>query len=167
MPKSEKQKPVTKTPSTGTALTPFEEMDRAFDEFFGHRWPRAWMRPFRWEHPSLAEIPAALGKLPRVDVIDNETEIVVRAEVPGIRKEDLDVSMNEETVTIRGHTSREEKTESGNYYRSEISHGEFVRTVGLPSAVDAEKATAKLENGVLELTLPKVERAKRHAIKVE
>ncbi|MGE0081971.1 MAG: Hsp20/alpha crystallin family protein [Thiohalomonadaceae bacterium] len=148
-------------------LSPVEELDRLFEDFFGQRWPRAWMRPFRFEHPTWADLTAGLGKSPRVDVVDGATEIVVRAEVPGVAREDLDVSISEDTVTIRGHSHREEKIEAASYYRAEISRGEFARTIALPSAVDASKARAKLENGILEITLPKVEKAKRHSIKVE
>jgi len=148
-------------------LTPVEEMDRLFEDFFGQRWPRAWMRPFRFEHPTWVDLTAGLGKSPRVDVVDGATEIVVRAEVPGVTREDLDVSMSEDTVTIRGHRHHEEKIAAANYFRNEISRGEFSRTIALPSAVDASKARAKLENGILELTLPKVEKAKRHSIRVD
>jgi HSP20 family protein len=161
------EKAVTKTNPAGTALSPFEEMDRLFEEFMGQRWPRAWMRPFRWEHPAWADMSTTVGKVPRVDVIDGDAVITVHAEIPGVKKEDLDVSVNEDTVTIRGRSSHEERSESDSYFRSEIARGEFVRTVALPGAVDASKAKAKVENGVLELTLPKVEKAKRHAIKVE
>jgi HSP20 family protein len=141
-------------------------MDRLFEEFVGQRWPRAWIRPFRWEHPAWADMSSG-GKVPRIDIIDGENSITLRAELPGVRKEDLDVSVNEETVTIRGSSVHEERSESASYIRSEIAQGEFVRTVALPGAVDASKAKAKLENGVLELTLPKVEKAKRHSIKIE
>lgn len=148
-------------------VMPAEEMDRLFEDLFGQRWPRAWMHPYRFEHPTWADLTAGFGKAPRVDVVDGATEIVVRAEVPGVAREDLDVSMSEDSVTIRGHSRREEKIEAANYFRAEISRGEFSRTVALPSAVDASKSKAKLENGMLEITLPKVEKAKRHSIKVE
>lgn len=156
-----------KAPPVATAPSPFEEMDRLFEEFVGKRWPRAWIRPFRWEHPEWEDLSAGCGKLPRVDVIDGDTIITIHAELPGVRKEDLEVSVNEETVTLRGHRNHESHAESESYFRSEITRGEFQRTVALPSPVDASKAKAKLENGFLELILPKVEKAKRHSIKVE
>jgi HSP20 family protein len=152
--------PVTPT----RAMSPFEEMDRLMESFF----PRQWLRPFRWEMPSWSELGAPLEmKTPRVDIIDRDNDIVVKAEIPGVKKEDLDVSMTDSTVTIKGTTSHEEKQEKGNYYRCEIARGAFSRTVALPSNVDTDKARAVFNEGILELTIPKVEKAKRKNITVE
>jgi len=71
------------------------------------------------------------------------------------------------TVTIKGSTSHEEKEEKGDYYRSEMSRGSYSRTLALPSDVEADKAKAKFKDGVLELTLPKLKKAKRRSVKVE
>ncbi len=147
--------------SPARALSPFEEMDRMFDSFLR----RGWMRPWRFEWPSFPELPVM--KMPKVDVIDREAEVVVKAEIPGIDKKDLDISVGEDTVTIKGETQHEEKEEKGDYYRCEISRGAFSRTVALPAAVDSAKAKAAFRDGMLELTLPKMEKAKRHSIKVE
>ncbi len=145
-------------------LSPFEEMDRLMESFF----PRQWLRPFRWEMPTWAELGAPMEiRSPRVDIIDRDNDIVVKAEIPGVKKEDLDVSMTESTVTIKGSSHHEEKQEKGNYYRSEISRGTFSRTVALPSDVDADKAKAVFNDGILELTIPKVEKSKRKSITVE
>ena len=143
------------------AMSPFEEMDRMFESFF----PRGWMRPFRWEWPELAG--GLEMKVPRVDIVDREDEVVVRAEIPGVDKEDLDVSLTENTVTIKGKTSHEAKEEKGEYYRCEISRGAFSRTVALPGEVDADKAKAAFKDGVLEMTLPKQAKSKRRTITVE
>lgn len=142
-------------------LSPFEEMDRMFDGFFPHRW----MQPFRWEMPHLSGLSDL--KMPKVDIIDRETEILVKAELPGVEKDDIDVSMTDNSVTIKGSTSHEEKEEKGNYYRCEISRGSFSRTVALPSDVDADKAKAAFNDGILELTIPKVEKSHRKNITVE
>lgn len=143
--------------------SPFEEMDRLFERVF----PRGWMRPMGWEPTFLGEFgePAEL-RLPRMDVFDGEEHVVIRAEVPGIAKNDLDISVNDTSVTIKGKAAREEKEEKGEYYRCEIGSGEFSRTVMLPCAIDGSKASAQLKDGMLELTLPKVEKSKRHTIKV-
>jgi HSP20 family protein len=138
-------------------VSPFEEMDRMFDEFLG----RGWLRPFRWERPAIPEL-----KVPNVDVVDREEEVLVRAEVPGVNKEDIEVSISGNMLTIKGETKREEKEERGDYYRCEISRGAFARTVALPAVVDQAKAKAELKEGVLELTLPKVEKSRRHTIKI-
>ena len=146
------------------ALSPFEEMDRLFEDYFS----RGWMRPFRWEWPSLGEMAKPFeGKMPKIDVIERDDEVVVKAELPGVDKKDLDVSVTENSVTIKGTTSHEEKEEKGDYYRCEISRGAYARTVALPSYVDAAKAKASFKDGVLELKLPKVEKSKRRSIEIK
>ncbi len=147
----------------GRALSPFEEMERMFESFF----PRGWLRPFRGEWPMGPELMPAV-RVPRVDVIDRDADIMVRAEIPGVKKEDLDVSLTNDTVTIRGTARREaEEEEKGQYYRRELEYGEFSRTISLPTSIDTDKAVAKFQEGILELTLPKMEAAKRRIIKIE
>jgi HSP20 family protein len=148
---------------SASALSPFEDMERFFDDYFS----RGWLHPFRWARPSWGDLPMPFeGKTPRVDVVDRENEIIVKAEVPGVDKDDLDISVTENTVSIKGSTSHEEKEEKGDYYRCEISSGSFSRVVPLPADVDPEKASSKFKDGVLELTLPKLQKAKRHTVKV-
>lgn len=145
-------------------MSPFEEMDRLFEGHF----PSGWMRPFHWPRPSWGELSAPFeGKMPKVNVIERDNEIVVKAELPGVDKKDLDISVTKNTVTIQGSTSHEEKEEKGDVYRCEISRGSYSRTLTLPAEVNEEKAKAKFKDGILELTLPKVEKAKRRTIKVE
>ncbi len=145
-------------------MSPFEEMDRLFESPFSS----GWMRPFHWPRPSWGELAAPFeGKMPKVDVIERDHEIVVKAELPGVDKKDLDISVTKNTVTIQGSISHEEKEEKGDVYRCEISRGSYSRTLTLPSEVNEEKAKAKFKDGILELTLPKVEKAKRRTIKVE
>jgi HSP20 family protein len=144
-------------------LGSFEEMDRLFDNFMR----RGWLRPWRFEWPSFPELATLESKMPKVDVVERDSEIVVRAEVPGVDKKDLDVSVSDNAVTIKGSTRHEEKEEEGDYYRHEISTGAFSRMVALPANVDGSKAKADFKDGVLELTLPKVEKAKRHSIKLD
>jgi HSP20 family protein len=145
------------------AMSPFDEMDRMFDQYFR----RSWMRPWRFEWPSFTELALPEMKILKVDVVDREAEVVVKAEIPGVEKKDLDISVGEDTVTIKGSTRHEEKEEKGDYYRREISSGAFLRTVPLPATVDGSKAKANFKDGMLELTLPKTEKAKRHAVKVD
>lgn len=147
---------------------PFEEMERMMDRMFEGFTPRGWLRPLHWEWPSWGRLPAPFeGRMPTVDVIDREDDVLVRAEIPGVDKKDLDVSLTDSTVTIKGNARREEKEEKGDYYRHEISSGTFARTVALPAEVDGPKAKAAFKDGVLELTIPKLEKAKRHAVRVE
>ena len=107
------------------------------------------------------------GKTPSVDVIEKDDEVIVKAELPGVDKKDLDISVTNNTVTIKGSTSHEEKEEKGDYYRSEISRGSYSRTLSLPAEVDEEKTKAKFKNGILKLTLPKLKKSKRHNVKVD
>ncbi|NOR51203.1 MAG: Hsp20 family protein [Gammaproteobacteria bacterium] len=150
-------------PVTSRAVRPFDEMDRLFDSFFNRRW----MQPLRWDMPSMADFALPEMKMPRVDVIDRENEVVIRAETPGVKKEDLDVSISENSVTIKGTTCHEEKEEKGDYFHSEISKGSFRRTVALLANVDTDKAKAAFNDGILELTIPKVEKSKSKTVEIE
>ena len=100
-------------------------------------------------------------------MIDRDGEIAIKAELPGVEKKDLDVSLTEDSVTIKGSTRHEQKEEKGDYYRCEISRGEFSRTVALPAAVDTTKAKASFKDGMLELVIPKTEARKRCTINIE
>ncbi len=133
----------------------FSDIDAMFDEFLNRRW----MRPSAWERP-LVEMPA----MPSVDVIDRDDEVLVRAAVPGYRKEDIDISVANSSLTIKGEHKTEQREERGDYFRCEISQGSFSRTVALPAEVDDTKAKATMKDGMLELRLPKREKAKRHRI---
>lgn len=146
------------------AMTPFEEMDRLFQGLF----PRAWGLPARWEWPSWADMEMPFeGRVPKVDVVDRDAEILVRAELPGVKKDDLDITLAEDTVIIKASTQHESKEEKGDYLRREITQGSFARTIPLPAAVQGDEARASFKDGVLELTLPKAAPAKRHSVKVE
>jgi len=150
--------------SPETRMSPWDEMERWFERAgrFG------WMHPGFWDWPTRLEPLAAFRDgAPKVDVIDRDAEVVVRAELPGVAKDDLDVTVSPEAVTLKAHTSHEEKEEKGEYYRREMSYGEYQRTVALPHTVDGEHARATFNDGVLELTLPKVEKTSRKKVKVE
>lgn len=142
-------------------IRPFEDIDRLFDELMG----REWLRPLRWERSLPGEL-AFEGRMPRVDVIDRDEEVVVRAEVPGVKKEDLEITIDGDLITLKGEVKREEEEEKGDYYRAELSYGAFSRTVPLPAEVDESKAKASLADGVLEVTLPKREKSRKRTIKV-
>ncbi|HEY7655976.1 MAG TPA: Hsp20/alpha crystallin family protein [Burkholderiales bacterium] len=147
------------------ALHPFEDMERMMDRVFREFPGRGWMRPFSFEWPAWPELPEL--RMPKVDVIDRDDDVLVRAELPGVEKKDLEISTSDTSVTIKATTAREEKEEKGDYYRCEISRGMLSRTVALPAQVHSDKAKASLKDGVLELTLPKVEKSKRRKIEIE
>lgn len=135
----------------------FDDIGSLFDEFLS----RGFLSPGRG-----SELTGLQARAPKVDVIDREHEFLVRAEVPGIDKKDLDVSVNENMVTIKAEHAEEHKEEKGDYYRREISRGTFARTVALPAFVDSDKAKASFKDGVLELTLPKMEQSRRKKIDI-
>jgi len=134
------------------------DIDRLFDDFFGRRFPRA----FGWGGP-LAD---AEEFTPDVDVIDREDEVLVRVAVPGYKKEEIEISVSGNVLTLKGETRAEEKDEKGDYFRKEIVRASFTRSLALPAEVDDEKAKASMKDGLLELTLPKLEKAKRRTISI-
>jgi HSP20 family protein len=145
-------------------LTPWEAMERRLGEF-GRR---GWLHPFALDWPNpLETFNPFEGKTPRVDLLDRDQELVLRAELPGVKKDDLKITMGDHFVTIRAHGHKEQKQEDEKYYRYEMSHGTYERTLTLPVAVDDSKVKATFENGVLELTLPKLNKATARTIKVE
>lgn len=148
------------TPARRTA-GPFEEMERMFGRMMGRPFPRGWLEPLRFEWPTLEE------QLPRVDVLDRDREVVVRAEVPGVARENLEVTMSGNTVTFRGTRRHEEEREEGEYHYRETSRGEFCRTLTLPADVDSDHARATYKDGMVELVLPKLETAQRRKVEVE
>lgn len=141
----------------------FDQMERMMDRLFEGFFPRGWPRPLRMEWPSWVE-----PRVPAVDVIDRDEEVLVRAELPGVVKEDVEVSITEGALTIRGKRKQEKKEErKGEYYRREMRYGEFTRTVHLPTGVQEDKVKATFKDGVLEVTLPKAEAAKRRTIPIK
>ena len=126
-----------------------------------------WNRYFRHEaRPDLVSY-IGLGHLPKMDVIDREKEIFVKAELPGIDKKDLDVSITNNQLVIKAKSCHEEKEEKGDFLKQEISKSEIYRSVLLPGDVDAEKVKTTFKNGVLTLTLPKQADSYRKRIEVK
>ena len=102
-----------------------------------------------------------------IDVIDRDNEIVVKAEVAGVEKDKLDIQVHGNQVYISGAKEEDSSKEEGKYIYRERRYGEFSRTIQLPVEVDASQSKAAYKDGVLELTLPKAESAKRRKISVE
>jgi HSP20 family protein len=125
-----------------------------FDSLLGHTKEQHLGMPFE-------------GRSPKVDLIDNDNEVIIRAELPGIDKENIDVSMNENQVTIKGSTHEEINEKKDDYYHTEISSGSFCRTMSLPCEVNIDETTSKFKDGLLELNMPKIEKSKRKSIKIE
>jgi HSP20 family protein len=104
---------------------------------------------------------------PRIDAFDREKELVVRVELPGVKPEDVDITVEDRTLTISGKRQFEETVEQGNYHRREIFTGEFKRTLVLPEGLNAGEITAKAENGLLSVILPRRPEALPRKVKVD
>ena len=103
---------------------------------------------------------------PSVDIYENKEQIVLEAELPGMKQEDFDLSVENNVITLRGERRFEKTDDSDNYHRVERSYGSFTRSFTLPQSVSAEGAKAEYNNGVLRVTLPKREEAKSRRIEV-
>ncbi len=106
------------------------------------------------------------GWSPRVDIFESESELVLEAELPGMQRDDFEVSIENNVITLRGERKFEKKDESDNYHRVERAYGSFTRSFSLPRSVSAEGTTADFKNGVLRVTLPKKEEAKARKIEI-
>lgn len=128
-----------------------EAMDRLFEESF--------LRPgwFGWE--------TGTGVLP-VDIYETDDQVVVKAAVPGVKPEDIDVTLTGDVLTIKGEFKAEEKSEKRNYLRQERRYGSFCRQLTVPAGINADKVKATFEHGVLTLEMPKAEAARAKSIKV-
>jgi HSP20 family protein len=104
---------------------------------------------------------------PSVDIYENKDQIVLEAELPGMKREDFDLAIENNVITLRGERRFEKRDESDNYHRVERSYGSFTRSFTLPQTVSAETATAEYRNGVLRVTLPKREEVKARRIEVK
>jgi len=118
--------------------------------------------------PPLGEEEITQGTwVPPVDIYETGESIVLEVELPGITKEDITVEVKNNTLTLKGEKKFEREVKEENYHRVERSYGSFQRAFTLPSTVQQDKVKAKFKEGILEITLPKVEEAKPKQIKVE
>ncbi|MER3456101.1 MAG: molecular chaperone [Thermus sp.] len=141
---------------------PFEELremqrsiDRLFDELTGRRPARRReaREPVVWE--------------PAVEVYETDHEVVVRAELPGVDPKSVNVTVQDNTLTVEAEAREEQEERGRNYLRRELRYGQFSRTVALPAEVKPDAAKATFRNGLLEVRVPKSERAKPKQVKVE
>ncbi|MBK9164662.1 MAG: Hsp20/alpha crystallin family protein [Acidobacteria bacterium] len=103
---------------------------------------------------------------PNVDIYEDENRLIVEAELPGMNREDFEVSVENNVLTLKGERKFEKKTEGDNYHRVERAYGSFTRQFTLPQTITAEGATADFENGVLRVALPKREETKARKIEI-
>lgn len=107
------------------------------------------------------------GWNPDIDIVETDNEIIVKAEIPGVDPKEIDISIMNDTLTIKGEKKVEKEEQGKTYHRIERSYGSFTRTINLPSQVVKDKVEAKEHQGILEITLPKMEKAKSKKITVK
>ena len=140
---------VTRWEPFGGLPTLRRDMDRLFERFLGRD-------------------PSSLGEVePAIEVADTPEAIIVKAQVPGVSKENLQVNVTDNALTLKGEVKEDKTTEDKNYHRREFHYGAFSRMIALPTTVQAEQATAQLKDGVLEVTIPKREETKAKAIPIQ
>ncbi len=131
-----------------------DRMDRLMDDFFGgfDIWPvNRWaINPFEWRMGAF---------VPTLDVKDENDQIRIEAELPGMAENDVEISLSGDFLTIKGEKKQEVEEKEKSYYRTERSYGSFERTIPLPVEVDRDKVEAHFKKGVLEITLPKTKEA--------
>lgn len=149
----------------GGELVP--RMEREFDrmsELFDRMVEEIWKRPLpRLGHPFRTRRGGEwlMGSTQALDLYEDENELVVKGELPGLTKEDVEVSVSDSRLTIKGEKKKEEEIKDENYAYSERSYGAFTRSLDLPCEVEPDRIKASFKNGVLEIKLPKSEEAKK------
>ena len=129
------------------------EMDRLWDSFFEGRPSRKVEGVGEW--------------LPSLDVSETKNDVVVKAELPGMDPKEIDISLADGILSIKGEKKQEKEEKEENYHLIERSYGSFVRSVRLPREVQSDKINASYKNGILKVTLPKSEEAKKKEIKIK
>ena len=165
MKKSKKTVPATNvSPSVFQGLEKrLVEMEKRFEHLFSDNW----LQPSKWDFPEWTHLSTIEElRIPKVDIVDQDDDILVRADIPGVKKEDLDVTLTDNTITLKGCTIKEKEEKNGDYYRSETMKRSFSRVMPLPSEVDGSKAKSTFKDGVLEVVVPKLEKARRHSVKI-
>ncbi len=133
------------------------DMNRLFDDFFRDMGTGLWSGPGE-----------RLNRfVPSLDVIENDKEFTIKAELPGMDEKDVEVLLTENNLTLKGEKKEEKEDKGKDYYHLERSYGSFQRVIPLPEGLETKKAEAVFEKGVLRITLPKTETAKAKAKKIE
>jgi HSP20 family protein len=131
-----------------------EEMNRLFDNFFsGLPERRRGLLESEWA--------------PSIDVAETDEDIVVTAELPGVKQEEVDITIADDVLTLKGEKKEEKEVKEKNYHRIERSYGSFQRSISLPTGTKADEAKASYKDGILCITIPKAEEAKPKQIKID
>jgi len=127
------------------------EVNRVFDVFFGNGAEQG-ARSRRW--------------VPAMDLVETEDSLVLRADLPGLTEDDVSIEIKDGVLTVAGERKAEHEEKSEGYYRVERSFGGFSRSLSLPQGIDADQVTADVDNGVLEVRIPKPEERKPHRVPI-
>ena len=154
--KNEEKEKMELAPKTPETANPFgmmrrftKDMDRLFNDFEEFRFPNLFKNfaPFRMEFDRVEWVP-------QVEVLQNNGQLMVRADLPGLTKDDVKVELTDDMLTISGERKEEKEEKREGFYRSERSYGTFYREIPLPEGAIADRATASFKDGVLEITVP-------------
>lgn len=148
---------ITKRKSEPTAI---ESMRREMDRFFDELTPFSWMRENNGG--SMMDVWT-----PSTDMSEDENEYIIKMDIPGMTKDDIEVNFEDNRIIIRGERSEEEEEEKKDYIRKERYDGSFYRSFTIPKTVEEDQIKAKFEEGVLKINLPKAEVSKPKEVKVE
>ncbi len=143
-----------------TRFEPFRDMmslRQAMDKLFEDSFVR----------PAGAGLTGAASSGVALDMFETESDVVVKAELPGVKPDEVDVSVTDNILTIKGEHKEERESKESSYYCKELRYGSFNRSVRLPASVNSDKADATFENGVLTLTIPKAEESRPKQIRVK
>jgi len=129
------------------------EMDRLWDSFFEERPRKKGEEIGEW--------------MPAIDLSETNNDIIMKAELPGIDPKDIDISLTNDVLTIKGEKKQEKEEKEEDYHLIERSYGSFIRSIRLPKDVQSDKISASYKNGILKVILPKSEEAKKKEIKIK
>ena len=127
------------------------DVSRVFDTFFGTRSGNG-VATRRW--------------VPAMDLVEEDEHLVLRADLPGLTEEDVNIEVKDGVLTVSGERRAEEKTEDKGYHRVERAYGSFSRSLSIPEGIDPEQVSAEFDNGVLEVRIPKPEERKPHRVQI-
>ncbi len=152
----------------GQAMRPFtHSMEDIFENFLPRRWMEGFMEPFGMRRMRWPELESDFDQPSlSIDLIDRDHDLLVRAELPGIDKDEVEITVAGDYLTIEAKRETRDEEKKKTFYRSELGYGRMIRTIYLPAEIDAEKVKAELKNGILEIKLPKIREIKRHTVKV-
>jgi len=145
-------------------------ISRGMEEFLEHSFPPRWMEgffePYAWKGPHWGEFGQSADLWPRIDILDKDDALVVRAEMPGIDKEDLVITIAGDRLTLEAKRKFADEEKKEDFFRSEMAYGRLFRVIQLPVEVMGDDAKAEMNDGIIEIYLPKVEGITPHTIKV-